>query len=358
VGCHLESTKAAFPIERVEKSRLTGIDFAKLPFGSVFSDHMLCAEYRDEHWEEPCIVPYGPLEIPPSISALHYGQAIFEGFKAHRLANERIALFRPRDNFARFNRSAERLAMPQIPESLFLDGIAELVRLDREWVPRTEGAGLYIRPIYFATDEALVVRPAKSYRLVVFTCPVGPYFAEPLRLLVEEHFVRAFPGGTGFTKASGNYAGSLLASRLAQEQGFHNVVWLDGQTRTLIEESGVMNIFFVIDGEAITPPLSGTILPGVVRDSVITLLREMDVTVNERSIGIEELVSAHKDKSLSEAFGVGTAATVAPIEMIRYRTHDIQLPAKTQALAERVREKLVAIRTGRQPDVHGWLMPV
>ncbi len=354
----MEATKAALPIKHVEKSRLTGVDFAELPFGSVFSDHMLCAEYRDEHWEEPCIVPYGPLEIPPSISALHYGQAIFEGFKAHRLANERIALFRPRDNFARFNRSAERLAMPQIPESLFLDGIAELVRLDREWVPRTEGAGLYIRPIYFATDEALVVRPAKSYRLVVFTCPVGPYFAEPLRLLVEEHFVRAFPGGTGFTKASGNYAGSLLASRLAQEQGFHNVVWLDGQTRTLIEESGLMNIFFVIDGEAITPPLSGTILPGVVRDSVITLLREMDVTVNERSIGIEELVSAHKDKSLSEAFGVGTAATVAPIEMIRYRTHDIQLPAKTQALAERVREKLVAIRTGRQPDVHGWLMPV
>jgi len=358
VGCHLEATKAAFPIEHVEKSRLSGVDFAKLPFGSVFSDHMLCAEYRDEHWEEPCIVPYGPLELPPSISGLHYGQAIFEGFKAHRLANKGIALFRPRDNFARFNRSAERLAMPQIPESLFLDGIAELVRLDREWVPRTDGAGLYIRPIYFATDEALVVRPAKSYRLVVFTCPVGPYFAEPLRLLVEEHFVRAFPGGTGFTKAAGNYAGSLLASRLAQEQGFHNVVWLDGQTRTLIEESGLMNIFFVIDGEAITPPLSGTILPGVVRDSVITLLRDMEVTVDERSIGIEELVSAHQDKSLSEAFGVGTAATVAPIETIRYRTHDIQLPAKTQSLAARVRETLVAIRTGRQPDVHGWLTPV
>ncbi len=355
----MESTKVTFPVKRVEKSRLSGVDFDNLPFGSVFGDHMLCADYRDGHWEEPCIVPYGPLEMPPSISALHYGQTIFEGFKAHRLPNERIALFRPRENFNRFNRSADRLAMPDIPESLFLDGIAELVRLDREWVPRTEGAGLYIRPIYFGTDEALVVRPAGSYRFVVFTCPVAQYFAEPLRLLVEERFVRAFPGGTGFTKAAGNYAGSLLAGRLAQEQGFHNLVWLDGQTRKLIEESGLMNIFFVIDREAITPPLSGTILPGVVRDSVITLLREMEVKVDERPIGIEDVVSAHNDKSLSEAFAVGTAATVAPIETIRYRTHDIQLPAKTQqSLAERIREKLVAIRTGRQPDVHGWLMRI
>jgi branched-chain amino acid aminotransferase len=305
------------------------------------------------------MVPYGPLEMSPSISALHYGQSIFEGFKAHWLANERIALFRPRENFARLNRSAERLAMPDIPESLFLDGIAELVRLDREWVPRTEGAGLYIRPIYFGTDEGLVVRPSATYRFVVFTCPVGQYFAEPLRLLVEEHFVRAFPGGTGFTKAAGNYAGSLLAGRLAQEQGFHNVVWLDGQTRKLVEESGLMNIFFVIDGKAITPPLSGTILPGVIRDSVITLLREMNVKVDERPIGIEDVVSAHKDNSLSEAFAVGTAATVAPIEMIRYRTHDVRLPAKIQqSLAARIREKLVAIRTGRQPDVHGWLMEI
>jgi branched-chain amino acid aminotransferase len=355
----LESAKVTFSVKRVENSRLSGIDFKNLPFGSVFSDHMLCADYRDEQWEEPCMVPYGPLEMPPSISALHYGQTIFEGFKAHWLPNERIALFRPRENFARLNRSAERLAMPNIPESLFFDGIAELVRLDRKWVPRTEGAGLYIRPIYFGIDEGLVVRPAATYRFVVFTCPVGQYFGEPLRLLVEEHFVRAFPGGTGSTKAAGNYAGSLLAGRLAQEQGFHNVVWLDGQTRKLVEESGLMNIFFVIDGKAITPPLSGTILPGVIRDSVITLLREMNIKVDECPIGIEDVVSAHKDNSLSEAFAVGTAATVAPIEMIRYRTHDLQLPVKTQqSLAARIREKLVAIRTGRQPDIHGWLMEV
>ena len=355
----MESTKATFPVERVTKSRLSGIDFDNLPFGSVFSDHMLCADYRDGHWEEPSIVPYGPLKMPPSISALHYGQTMFEGFKAHRLSSERIAVFRPRENFARFNRSAGRLAMPAIPESLFLDGIAELVRLDREWIPRTEGAGLYIRPIYFATDEALVVRPAATYRFVVFTGPVGQYFAEPLRLLVEEHFVRSFPGGTGFTKAAGNYAGSLLAGHLAQQRGFHNVIWLDGLTRTLVEESGLMNIFFVINGRAITPPLSGTILPGVVRDSVITLLREMKVTVDECPIGIDEVVSAHKQNSLSEAFAVGTAATVAPIETIRYRTYDVELPAKTgQSLAERVRETLVAIRTGRQPDAHGWLMEI
>lgn len=355
----MECTKVTFSVERVEKSRRDEIDFETRPFGSIFSDHMLCCDYRDGHWQDPCIVPYGPLKMPPSISALHYGQTFFEGFKAHRLPSERIALFRPRANFVRFNGSAKRLAMPSIPESLFLDGIVELVRVDREWVPRTEGAGLYIRPVYFGTDEALMVRPAETYRFVVFTCPVGQYFAEPLRLLVEEHFVRSFQGGTGFTKAAGNYAGSLLASRLAQEQGFHNVVWLDGQTRKLVEESGLMNIFFVIDGKAITPPLTGTILPGVVRDSVITLLREMQIEVDESPIEIEDVVAAHQKKSLSEAFAVGTAATVAPIETIRYRTYDVDLPANTgQSLAERVREKLVAIRTGRQPDTHNWLLEI
>ena len=355
----MPSTKAGIPVERVHTSRLSGVDFANLPFGSVFSDHMLCADYRNGEWEEPRIVPYGPMKMPPSISALHYGQTMFEGFKAYRLQDEEIAIFRPRDNFIRFNRSAERLAMPEISESLFLDSIAELVRVDREWIPRSEGGGLYIRPVYFAADEALVVRPASSYKFVVFTCPVGQYFAEPLRLLVEEHFVRAFPGGTGFTKAAGNYAGSLLASQRAQERGFHNVIWLDGQTRNLVEESGLMNIFFVIKGDAVTPPLGGTILPGVVRDSVIILLRDMGIRVHERPIGIEEVVDAHRMETLSEAFAVGTAATVAPIETIRHRGYDIQLTLnKKRSIAGDIREMLVAIRTGREPDKHGWLMRI
>lgn len=353
----MHSPSLGLIIKRAEESRLKTIDFDNLSFGSVFSDHMLCADYRNGCWGEPCIVPYGPLEMPPSISALHYGQTFFEGFKAHRLFNEQIALFRPRENFARLNRSAERLAMPLVPESLFLEGIAELVRLDRDWIPPSEDAGLYIRPVYFATDQTLVVRPSASYRFVVFTCPVGLYFSEPLRLLVEENFVRAFPGGTGFTKAAGNYGGSLLASRLAQEKGFHNVIWLDGASRSLVEESGLMNILFVIGDEVITPSLSGTILPGVVRDSVLTLLRAMEVRVQERPIFIEEVFSAHEKGSLSEAFAVGTAATVAPVALIRYREHDIALPTGIQqSVAERVRRKLVTVRTGREPDIHGWLM--
>src|SRR5262249_39450291 len=256
-------------VTRTTESRLSDALRENAEFGCVFSDHMFVAEYNDGKWNDSRIVPYGPMSLPPSVSAFHYGQSIFEGFKAHRTADGGIALFRPRDNYARLNRSAARLAMPEVPEDLFLDGVKELVRLDREWTPHREGGALYVRPIYFGLDEALIVRPARRYRLVIFTCPVGPYFSQPIRLLAEEHFVRACPGGTGDIKAAGNYAGGLLAARLAQEQGFHNVLWLDSAERHLIEEVGVMNVCFVSSGVAITPPLGGTILPGITRDSVI-----------------------------------------------------------------------------------------
>ena len=257
------------------------------------------------------------------------------------------------------NRSATRLAMPEIPESLFLEGVIELVRLDRDWVPHREGGSLYVRPTYFGVDDTLLVRPANRFRLIVMTSPVGPYFSQPIRLLAEERFVRAFPGGTGDSKAAGNYAGGLLAARLAQEKGFHNVLWLDGVERRYVEESGVMNIFFVLDGKAITPPLTGTILPGVTCDSALTLLREMGIPAEERQISIDEVLSAHAAGKLSEAFGAGTAAIVAPIACICYRDRDLQFPAVADSsVAARLRARLVAIQTGREPDQHNWLLPV
>ena len=350
---------ATISLTRAPQSRLTEDLRENSPFGTNYSDHMFVADYADGKWQDPRIIPFGPMELSPATTALHYGQSLFEGFKAHRTASSGLALFRPRDNFARLNRSAARLAMPEIPESLFLDGVTELVRLDRDWIPHREGGALYVRPTYFGIDDTLLVRPANRFRLIVMTCPVGPYFSQPIRLLAEERFVRAFPGGTGDSKAAGNYAGGLLAARLAQEKGFHNVLWLDGVERRHVEESGVMNVFFVLDGKAITPPLTGTILPGVTRDSALTLLREMGVPAEERQVSIDEVLSAHAAGKLTEAFGSGTAAIVAPIACIRYRDRDLQFPAVSDSsVAARLRSRLVAIQTGREPDKHNWLLPV
>ena len=345
------------PVTRVPTSRLTEALRENSEFGATFSDHMFVADWGAGSWKPPQIVPFGPISFSPALTPFHYGQAIFEGFKAHRTPNGGVALFRPRENFARLNRSAVRIAMPEIPESLFIEGVKELVRLDRDWIPHREGGALYVRPTYFGIDDTLLVRPANRFRLIVMTCPVGPYFAQPIRLLAEERFVRAFPGGTGDSKAAGNYAGGLLAARLAQEKGFHNVLWLDGVERRYVEESGVMNVFFVLDGKAITPPLGGTILPGVTRNSALTLLREMGIPAEECQITIDEIVSAHAAGKLTEAFGAGTAAIVAPIACIRYRERDLRFPAvSNSSVAARLRARLVAIQTGRDPDTHKWLM--
>jgi len=346
-------------ITRVPQSRLTEALRENSEFGCTFSDHMFVADWEAGSWKQPQIIPFGPISFSPALTPFHYGQAIFEGFKAHRIRNNGVALFRPRENFVRLNRSAARMAMPEIPEPLFLDGVTALVHLDRDWTPHREGGALYIRPTYFGIDDTLLVRPANRFRLIVMTCPVGPYFSQPIRLLAEQRFVRAFPGGTGDSKAAGNYAGGLLAARLAQEKGFHNVLWLDGVERRYVEESGVMNVFFVLDGKAITPPLGGTILPGVTRDSALTLLREIGIPAEERQISIDEVLSAHAAGRLTEAFGAGTAAIVAPIARIRYRERDLQFSATADSsIAARLRPRLVAIQTGREPDTHNWLSPV
>jgi branched-chain amino acid aminotransferase len=344
-------------VTRVEKSRLTEDLRENSPFGTNYSDHMFVADYSKGEWRDARVIPYGPMSLSPALTAFHYGQSLFEGFKAHRTPDGRVAIFRAMANHARLNRTAARLAMPELPELLFKEGLLELLRTDRDWVPHREGGSLYIRPVYFGTDESLMVRPAESYRLVIFTAPGGPYFAQPIRLLAEETYVRAFPGGTGDAKSAGNYGGGLLAAKLAQAKGFHNVMWLDGKDRRFIEESGVMNIMFVIKGVAATPNLSGTILPGVTRDSVLTLLREMNIPCEERPITVDEILAAHAGGILEEAFGIGTAAVIAPIATIGYRERELQIPTGALAgIAKTIHSKLVAIQAGTEPDTHDWLL--
>jgi branched-chain amino acid aminotransferase len=347
----------SIPITRTTHSRLTKELREKSPFGTNYSDHMFVADWHDGEWHDARIVPFSPMSFSPALTAFHYGQALFEGFKAHRTGDGRVAIFRPMANHARLNRTAARLAMPDVPESIFMDGLLELLRTDREWVPHRDGSSLYIRPVYFGTEDSLMVRPANRYRFVIFTSPGGAYFSHPIRLLAEETYVRAFPGGTGSAKAAGNYAGALLAAKLAQAKGYDNVMWLDGKERRYIEESGLMNIMFVINGVAVTPPLSGTILHGITRDSVLTLLSDMKFPVEEHAITVDELAATHAAGTLQEAFGIGTGAIIAPIACIGYQGHDLTIPiGAPDSLATHLRTKLVAIQTGREPDTHNWLV--
>jgi branched-chain amino acid aminotransferase len=352
-------TSEQIAVTRVAQSRLTEELRENSPFGTNYSDHMFVTDYADGQWGDARVIPFGPMPLSPATTALHYGQSLFEGFKAHRTADGRIAVFRPQANHARLNRTATRLAMPEIPASLFQEGLMTLLRTDREWTPHREGGSLYIRPVYFGTDDSLMVRPASRYRFTIFTSPGGPYFAQPIRLLAEETYVRAFGGGTGDAKTAGNYGGGLLAAKLAQAKGYHNVMWLDGKDRKFIEESGVMNIMFVINGVAITPALSGTILPGVTRDSVLTLLREWKQPVEERPISVDEVVAAHACGKLQEAFGIGTAAIIAPIAAIGYRGKDMEIATGVaEGLSKKIYTRLTNIQTGQEPDTHGWLVTV
>lgn len=355
----MSTTATSIPVTRTTTPRFSEQLRDSAAFGAVFSDHVLVADYADGKWGDPVIVPYGPMPMPPAPAVAHYGQGIFEGFKAFPRADGGAALFRPDANHARMNRTCQRMAMPEIPASIFLDGTAALVRVDRQWIPSKPGSALYIRPVMFATGEPLGVRPSEKYRFVIETCPSGPYFSGNVDLLAEETYVRAFPGGTGAAKCAGNYAGSLVAAREAQAKGFHNVLWLDGIERRYVEEAGLMNVVFVIDGAVVTPPLTGTILPGITRDSVLTLLRDMGIPVEERRIAIDDVFDAHAAGRLQGGAGVGTAATIAPLGRLRHKDREITVPAVTPGSPlARVGAELDAIRTGQKADRYGWMLAV
>ncbi|MVN78212.1 branched-chain amino acid aminotransferase [Hymenobacter sp. HMF4947] len=349
----------AIDIQPTATSRLAELDPANMEFGKLFADHMLTVEFTDGEWQQPRIVPYGPLTISPANSALHYGQAIFEGAKAYRQADGSVALFRPLDNWRRLNASAERMAMPTVPEDIFLQGLRELVKLDAGWVPDTAGSSLYLRPFMFATDGFLGVRPSEKYHFGIITCPVAAFFTKPVRVRFEQKYVRAAPGGAGYAKNAGNYGAAMLPSKLAQQEGYHQLLWTDASEHQYVEESGAMNVMFVIDGVIITPALSTSILDGITRRSVLELARDWGLPVEERRVSSREVVAAIQEGRLTEAFGVGTAATIAPIATIGYEGHNYDLPALLDdAFARRVGAALEAIRTGHAADPHGWMVAV
>ena len=352
-------------IRRTSQSGLDQVDFNNIAFGRVFSDHMLVADYADGQWKAPVIEPYGRISLAPPMTALHYGQSIFEGLKAYKGANGRPVLFRPEANYARMNQSADRLCMPHIPEGIFLDGLRELIRLDQDWIPTAEGSSLYIRPFYFATDEYVGIKASDQYKFIIFTCPVNAYYPKPVGLMATSEYVRAFPGGTGEAKSAGNYAGSLLGAREAKKAGFDNVLWLDGIEKRAVEECGTMNVWFVIDGVAVTPELTGTILQGTTRQAAMVLLRDMGIEVQERRINIDEIWRAHLDGKLEEVFGTGTAATIAhvdrlghdgSVEFIQDLPNELHLPPISERkVGPALLNRLNGIRTGRLDDPYGWV---
>ena len=347
------------PISKTNNSRLAEVDFDNLQFGKVMSDHMLIAEYENGQWENPRIVPYGELSLLPAISALHYGQAIFEGMKAYRMENGEVAIFRPEANLERFNLSAERMCMPAIPSEIFISGLEELIKLDAAWAPTGSGNSLYIRPFMFATDAFVGIRPSERYTFITFTCPVNSYYSAPLRVKVETHYTRAAQGGTGFAKCAGNYAGALLPTKIANAEGYQQILWTDAETHSQLEESGTMNVMLVKEGKLITPKTADTVLKGITRDSIITLAKSWGVEVEERTITVSELVEGIEAGTITEAFGAGTAAVVAPIATIGHEGTDYNLPdVGSWTFAPKIKEALNAIRLGTAPDNFNWMVIV
>ena len=346
-------------IEKTPKSRIGEQDVNDVPFGKVFSDHMFVVEYSDGKWQTGTISPYRDVPMSLALSALHYGQAIFEGMKAYKNAEGEVSLFRPLDNFKRLNISAARMAMPEMPEELFMGGLMELLKLDKDWVPSSETGSLYIRPFMIATDEAIGVKASDTYKFVIITCPAGKYYSEPIKVMVETNYFRAVEGGVGFTKCAGNYGRSLFPTKLAQQKGYQQVIWTDAKTHSYVEESGTMNLMFVMDDILITPATSDTILAGVTRDSVIQLARDWGMMVEERKVSIKEIFDAHKNGKLQEAFGVGTAATIAHIVTIGYEGKDYELPSiDKRKFSPRVDQALRDIRKGRTDDKFRWTLKV
>jgi branched-chain amino acid aminotransferase len=345
-------------LQRTTRSRLTEVDFDHLGFGNVFSDHMFSMSWEAGEWRAPEVLPYGPIPMEPANATLHYGQAVFEGLKAFRGVDGRIRLFRPDMNARRLLASCERLCIPPVPEPLFLGALECLVRLDHGWIPPGRGQALYLRPIVFSDEPHLEVRPSRRFRFMVMTAPVRAYFEDGgagVALKVEERHTRAAPGGTGYAKTAGNYAASLYPGELGRREGYAQVLWLDGLEHRYVEEVGAMNIFFRMGDRVVTPPLHGTILPGVTRDSVLTLLEDRGVAVEERRIAIDEVAEAIRAGRLVEAFGAGTAAIVAPVSRIAWRGEEYVIGnGAPGGLTRELYDALTGVQRGEVEDRHGW----
>ncbi len=350
---------ADFIITKTDHSKLNDINLENIPFGKYFTDHMLEVDYEDGEWKTPEIKPYQPLLMEPSMAAIHYGQSIFEGVKAYKDTKGEPYIFRPIDNYKRFNISANRMQMPEIPEDIFMEGLKLLVKMDSNWIPSQPDHSLYIRPFMFSTDDTIGVKPGEKYKFMIILSPTGPYYSAPMRIYVEEQFVRAVPGGVGYAKAAGNYGAAMYATAEAKRKGYDQVLWTDAFEHRYVQECGTMNVFFIIGNKAITPGLElGTILAGVTRDSVMELLKEIGFEVEERRLAIEEIIDAYKAGILYEVFGTGTAATISLINELKYKDFEMKFNTDQWRVAPEIKTKLNDIRYGRIPDTHNWMLPV
>ena len=346
-------------ITRIGRSKLQDLDPENLPFGRYFTDHMLEADCENGEWKNIEIKPFQPLLLNPSVAALHYGQAIFEGMKAFRDELGNAFIFRAHDNFHRLNISAKRMQMPLIPEDIFIEGLRQLISLDKSWIPKKHDHSLYIRPFMFASDEVIGVRPSENYKFLIILSPTGPYYNAPMRIYVEEKYTRAAPGGVGYAKAAGNYGASMLATAEAKNKGYDQVLWMDAFEHKYVQEIGTMNVFFIIGDTAYTPSLeSETILSGVTRDSAMVLLKEMGFKVEEKNINIDDIIDAYKAGSLYEVFGTGTAATISFIKELRYKDFVMQFDVDKWKTAPNLKKWLSDIREGRREDKYEWMWKV
>lgn len=341
-------------IEPTQQSRLGQVDFNNLKFGQIMSDHMLVAEYENNQWTDVSIVPYGDLKVSPSMSSLHYGQAIFEGIKGYKFADGTVSIFRPDENWRRFNKSAARLQMPTVPEEIFLGGLRQLLDIDREWVPSKEGTSLYIRPFMFATEAALGVHPSISYKFLIITCPVGAYYSKPISLKVETYYTRAAEGGVGFSKNAGNYALSLYPTQLANDEGYDQIMWTDAKEHKYVEEAGTANLIFRI-GDTIITPHGDTILHGVTRRTIMTLAEKWGYKAEQRKVSVQELLDGIENGTVVEAFAAGTAATITHIDRIGFEGKDFHLPPiESREFSNKVLTYLNQLRYGQIADEFGW----
>jgi branched-chain amino acid aminotransferase len=346
-------------ITKVKESRINEFDPNNIVFGSLFTDHMLVADFINGQWQTPEIMPFAEISYNPALATLHYGQSIFEGMKAFKNEQDEVLMFRPLENFKRFNISAERMCMAQIPEEIFIGGLEELLRLDKNWVPKGENNSLYLRPFMFATDVYLGVRPSQNYKFMIIMSPAGQYYTTPPKVKVETEYIRAAAGGVGYAKCAGNYAASLYPAKLAAEQGYTQLLWTDAVEHKYFEESGTMNVMFIKDGKLITPSVSSTILKGITRDTLLKIAVSMGIEVEERRVSVAEIVEGISNGSVSEIFGAGTAVVVSPFAAIGFEGKDYDLLAITEnSISTKLKNALNDIRTGKVNDTFNWVWKV
>ena len=350
------NTKTNFEIDIVHatSSKINTVDFENLAFGNVFTDHMLVCDFKEGQWHKPQIKPYEPFLIDPSAKVFHYGQAIFEGMKAYKDEDNNLWLFRPEENFKRFNKSAVRMAMPEVPKSVFIDGLKTILKLEQDWVKKGLGNSLYIRPFMIAIGSGVIAQPSTQYRFMIILSPAKSYYSGEVKVIIAEHYSRAANGGIGAAKAAGNYSAQFYPTKLANEKGFQQIIWTDDATHTKLEESGTMNVFFRINDTLLTAPTSERILDGVTRKSLIELAKRENINVDVRSVLVEELVNAAKDGSLKEIFGAGTAAVINPITGFSFQDVYYELPKMEDSFALQLKDKLTKIQYKMENDTFGW----